>query len=522
MIESLEIERLEMQASLDAEKSQAERNKLGQFATPTDLARGLLRYLSDGFFPEGQKVRFLDPAVGTGSFYSALRHTVRDDRIEKAEGFEIDEHYGSPAKELWGREGLAYHIGDFVEALPRPDFNLVVCNPPYVRHHHLEKDKKAKLQTVAQESFEKRLSGLAGLYCYFIARAHEWMEEGGIAAWLIPSEFMDVNYGSAVKHYLLEQVELLQIHRFDPNDVQFADALVSSAIVIFRKQKPRAENAVEFTFGGSLATPTKRLEVANSALKNETKWTRFPAAKVRAQNLGPKLSDFFRIKRGIATGDNRYFILTEAQIEERELSKDAFRSILPSPRYLQTDRVERGRGGAPKIEKRLFLLDPKTSPETIEENDPALWQYLEEGRERGLHERYLCSHRKPWYSQEKRDPAPIICTYLGRSDKKNGRPFRFILNHSDAIMANVYLGLYPTPILQSALRVDPALIEEIWKILNAVPAEDLLGEGRVYGGGLHKLEPRELANLPVPQIAELLPIELRPAMQGVFELEAAE
>lgn len=521
-LERFEMQRLEIQASLDAEKSQAERNKMGQFATPTALARELLSYLTKKFFADGEGVRFLDPAIGTGSFYSALRHSAPRERIDTAEGFEIDNHYGEPAKALWAEQGLQYHMGDFLEAPPRPDFNLIVCNPPYVRHHHLDKDQKGRLQRIAHDVFEKRLSGLAGLYCYFMARSHEWMEEGAIGAWLIPSEFMDVNYGRAVKHYLLEQVELLQIHRFDPNDVQFADALVSSAIVLFRKKVPRHDSLVEFSFGGSLAAPTKRLEVAKSALKSEPKWTRFPAAQVRGPQSGPKLSDFFKIKRGIATGDNRYFILTEDQIEERHLCKSAFRSILPSPRYLQTDMVEGDRKGVPKIEKRLFLLDPQSSPEEIEERDPALWQYLEEGKERGLHERYLCSHRKPWYAQEKRDPAPIMCTYLGRSDKKTGRPFRFILNRSQAIMANVYLGLYPTPLLECALREDPALIEVIWKILNEVPAEDLLGEGRVYGGGLHKLEPRELANLPVPQIAELLPVEMRPPTQEAFELEAAE
>jgi hypothetical protein len=33
----------------------------------------------------------------------------------------------------------------------------------------------------------------------------------------------------------------------------------------------------------------------------------------------------------------------------------------------------------------------------------------------------------------------------------------------------------------------------------------MTGEGRIYGGGLHKLEPRELANVPMDGIEDILP-----------------
>lgn len=37
-----------------------------------------------------------------------------------------------------------------------------------------------------------------------------------------------------------------------------------------------------------------------------------------------------------------------------------------------------------------------------------------------------------------------------------------------------------------------------------IDAQTLLGNGRVYGGGLHKLEPKELANVPADNIAALV------------------
>jgi len=120
-------------------------------------------------------------------------------------------------------------------------------------------------------------------------------------------------------------------------------------------------------------------------------------------------------------------------------------------------------------------------------------------------QRYICSHRSPWYSQENRPPAPIVCTYIGRRDTKRGRPFRFILNESRATVANVYLAMYPTPLLARAMKNDETLIRRVWRILNSISTDQLLSEGRVYGGGLFKLEPKELANVDAAAFAELVP-----------------
>jgi adenine-specific DNA-methyltransferase len=69
------------------------------------------------------------------------------------------------------------------------------------------------------------------------------------------------------------------------------------------------------------------------------------------------------------------------------------------------------------------------------------------------------------------------------------------LNNSNAIAANVYLMLYPKPILADALLRQPSLKRDLWLNLNNISDEALISGGRVYGGGLHKLEPKELGNM---------------------------
>src|SRR6266516_4549346 len=86
------------------------------------------------------------------------------------------------------------------------------------------------------------------------------------------------------KNYLLERVTLLHIHRFDPNDVQFADALVSSAVVWFRNTPPPVEHKVLFTMGGTLLEPKISRSISARELALESKWSRFPVADVRLKS----------------------------------------------------------------------------------------------------------------------------------------------------------------------------------------------------------------------------------------------
>ncbi|MBD0865098.1 MAG: SAM-dependent DNA methyltransferase [Rhodobacteraceae bacterium] len=505
-IDRIEAERLRLQADLDGQKKSNERNKLGQFATPTALAREILKH-GRKLLPDGEKIRFFDPGIGTGSFYSALRAVVEPELIESAQGFEVDQHYGAPARDLWHETELEIQLVDFTKAAPEGEgANLLICNPPYVRHHHMTAETKGELRARTYEACGVKINGLSGLYCYFMGLAHRWMAPGGVAGWLIPSEFMGTNYGKMLRRYLLDKVTLLQIHRYDPQDAQFADAIVSSAVVWIRHTPPPKGHKVVFTYGGTLTAPTLFREVAILELKHEQKWTRYPHAEQATRQGSLTLGELFEVKRGLATGDNSFFIMDRADIEERGLPIECFRPVLPGSRYLPDNEILADETGLPQIDKQLFLLDTRLFEDEIAERYPALRAYLERGNKgkQPVAGRYLCRLRKPWYAQEQRPAAPIICTYMGRRGKA-GKPFRFILNHSKATACNVFLMLYPKPRMARIIQDNPEAMRLVWRFLNNVEPDDLLNHGRVYGGGLHKLEPKELRGFPIDPLLNSLP-----------------
>jgi adenine-specific DNA-methyltransferase len=518
VLESAEQARNVAQVALDARKSARERNQLGQFATPTRLALQMAELASE-HLTSRCAIRFLDPGVGTGVFFYAACK-VFGNRIKTAWGYESDTDVAETAQQLWGSLGLDVRLEDFCTALPpREDTrkaNLILCNPPYVRHHHLSARQKSCLQKLVEKA-GSCISGLAGLYCYFLILAHRWLSHDGVGVWVVPAEFLDVNYGKVIKEYLTTDVTLVRLHRFEPEDVQFTDALVSSIVVLFRMGKPSAQWQVQLSTGGSLFVPQFVRMIPLRQLVPTSKWgplfTGAPVGGMRAADA-LTVGDLFNVKRGLATGANDFFILERRQADSLKLPRKYLRPILPGPREIPGAVIEANGDGFPSGVPELVLLDCDLSFDEIRKQIPTLSEYLELGKRQGIPVRYLPAHRRPWYSQEVRPPAPILCTYMGRQN--GGRALRFLRNKSAATAPNVYLLLYPKPRLAAILKTDPTAIERVFEALTEVGASLVQG-GRVYGGGLNKIEPKELKAVHLPPWLETQYPELAEFRLGITE-----
>lgn len=96
---------------------------------------------------------------------------------------------------------------------------------------------------------------------------------------------------------------------------------------------------------------------------------------------------------------------------------------------------------------------------------------------------------------------------------------------SQATATNVYLMLYPRPAVQAAWGDRPDLMDDLWALLRQIGQDELLLEGRTYGGGLNKpvlsgaeaIEPRELARVRLPDVPWLRELETEPRQLVLWE-----
>ncbi len=306
---------------------------------------------------------------------------------------------------------------------------------------------------------------------------------------------MDVKYGEAFKTYLRDKVELLRIHKFEAEDVRFSDALVSSCVVIFQKGRPGQSHPIEFTSGADIENPRNVNIVYSSELQAKEKWTKlFNKPGIIATKGNHTIGDFFTVKRGLVTGDNNFFIIDTRAAEANHIPKEMLCPIVPSPRHLPSGTQEIG------LKTGLSLFHCGMSRDELRDKFPPVLKYIEKGEAEGRQAGYICSRRSPWYFCPSQSAGPIILPYMAREGSK---AFRFILNEHRLMTANTYLHLHPRPEYADILR-DANNLRAIWLSLSRIPQRRLMECGRVYGGGLHKMEPSELMSVPADEVEEAI------------------
>lgn len=456
------------------------RRSKGAVYTPRAIVQAMVEWAQSA----GGADRVVDPGLGSGRFL-----VVAGRRLPEASllGIEIDPLAALCARANLAVAGLAQRaevrLQDYREGLAAfAGRTLFIGNPPYVRHHAIEVSWKRWLNETARAQGLDRASQLAGLHVHFFFATALSAKEGDIGAFITAAEWLDVNYGSALRELLLRKLGASAIHLIEPTAQPFADASATAAITCFEvgarpsSLRMRRVGSLEALspLGGGRRIGRKRLEEA-------LRWTPLTRAPRRAPSDYVELGELCRVHRGAVTGANGVWIAAaDTDLPEAVLYPTVTRAreLFLAGAALDHDRPLR------RVVDLPVDLDQLEPPDR-----QRVEHFLLRAKARGADQAYVARKRRAWWSVELREPAPILATYMAR------RPPAFVRNLAGARHINIAHGLYPRePMPESA----------ICRLARFLSSETSLSEGRTYAGGLTKFEPREMERLMVPSPELLL------------------
>lgn len=475
----------------------AERERLrdkGQFWTPDWIADAMVRYVSQ------DSTLVFDPAVGKGAFYSAVaRVNQSDGRDIGFCGTEIDPQLIASANQdrSFAAHTCEVELRDFISDPPQRTFTSIVANPPYIRHHRLSEETKSTLRQISHKALGRRLDGRAGIHVYFLIQALQLLSQTGRLAFIMPADTCEGVFSTYLWEWITRSYRLECVITFDPAATPFPGVDTNAVVFLIRNAPPAqtmtwvrvlretSQDLSAFVSSRFQLRGLDSLRIAERSLAEglHTGLSRDPETVAPSRNT---LAQFAYVVRGIATGANDFFFVTQQEASRRRIPGEF---LIPA---IGRTRDVDGLHVTPETLTKLDLAGRPTllfAPDGRQLSDfpLAVQEYLKEGETRGLSTKPLISSRRPWYKMERREVPPFLFAYLGR------RNTRFIRNAARVVPLTGFLCVY-------ALASSRDQLDRLWQVLqHPATTSNLSVIGKSYGAGAIKVEPRALERLPIPE-----------------------
>jgi adenine-specific DNA-methyltransferase len=224
-------------------------------------------------------------------------------------------------------------------------------------------------------------------------------------------------------------------------------------------------------------------------------WTRYllSETEVAAYNKASDLQEMHLLGQvasigvSIVTGANDFFTVDDALVQKyglRHWARPLLAKTSDCPGLIFT-KADHAR--ARKEERRAWIIDfDAMSPDPMQFEKAR--EYLLMGEQSGLHERYKCRIRKPWYR------VPDVRSDILMLSKRAHQFHRLLLNKAGVNTTDTIYRGHMRPLF---VKWQDSLVASFHNSLTILSSEI---EGRTYGGGVLELVPSEIGRLVVPLV----------------------
>lgn len=457
------------------------RKKFAQFFTPQPIAD----LMTDWLLGNENSKTILEPAFGLGIFSRILLHKKPNLSIR---GFDIDETILQEAKKHFDPfRNVSLNLEDYMYNDWENKYDGIICNPPYLKFH--DYDNKQILQEV-ERKLKFKLNGFTNLYTLFLLKSLFQLNQDGRAAYIIPSEFLNSDYGKLIKEYLLKTQTLRHLFVIDFKENVFDDVMTTASILLLANDNNNAQINISTidsksdlqlikNYIGSYPKGKGEFSFAPKELDPNIKWRKYFQLQnsINYQNLVP-FSTYAKVVRGIATGANEYFTFKPSKAKKYAIPVANLLPCICKAKDVKTNFFTNDDfNNLIKNDELTYLFNGQNAKSNEVDN------YIKKGEEEEINQKFLTKSRKPWFAIENRPPAPIWVSVFNRHGVK------FIRNEANISNLTTFHCVYPT----SSDLFSKISIDLLFAYLLTDVAKEIFNDNRrEYGNGLKKFEPNDL------------------------------
>ncbi len=464
------------------------RKQNGAYYTPEGVVASLVRWAV-----RRPTDRMLDPSCGDGRFLALHPNSTG-----------VEQDPAALPKAMAGAPWATIHEGDFFAWAEgtKERFDCAAGNPPFIRYQRWTGEVRHRALALSSRHGAV-FSSLSSSWAPFLVAASSVLKKGGRMAFVVPAEIGHATYAVPLLEYLAGNFSAVQI--IAVQDKMFA-GLSEDCWLLYadgfggHTNHIRLTQRQSFCYDPCVPHDFERISLAEWQLwRSRLRPFLLPGAirsfyhELAGGPTTVRLGDVARVGIGYVTGANSFFHLRPSQAAHAgvppQFLHPSVRNGAAFPRAAVTHATVRAWLNQDKPVLFLRINAGQTLPRPV-------LRYLETPEAKQARQAYKCRMRDPWYVVPDVQVPNAFLSYM------SGEEVALVANPAKCVGTNSV----HTVRLNDGVSVEA--LRRGWATSLARLSCEV--EGHPLGGGLLKLEPREAANLILPNVrkAEIRPLRL--------------